>query len=60
VSYLIQTIKDIVEEHGLGYAVHCYLSSYSIEDERLSELWRKAEYALDEIEEFLSSVDEEQ
>lgn len=57
-GYSLQTVKEIVEKHGLGYAVHAYLSGYSIDNERLSELWRTAEEALEEIEEFLSSTDE--
>ena len=49
-KYSIQTVIDIINSEGLGYAVKDYMSGENIADEKLAKLWDIATNALREIE----------
>jgi hypothetical protein len=51
-----EEIYNIIDKEGLGYAVTSYLNSDNIEDEKLVELWKIAQRALLDIENYLSLV----
>lgn len=54
-QFSILEIKQIVESEGLGYAVQDYLSSESILDPKLKQLWDAAQHALNAIEQYLET-----
>jgi hypothetical protein len=49
----IAEVADVVENEGLGYAITGYMSSESIKDKELAELWDKAEDILQQITDIL-------
>lgn len=46
----LQDVADVINNEGLGYAIHSYLSSERIEDKRLRDAWQRAYEAMNEIE----------
>lgn len=49
----IKDVATIVEIEGLGYAITDYLSADSIEDKKLSTLWKQGQDILKEISKIL-------
>lgn len=49
-KYSIQTVVDIINSEGLGYAVKDCMNGENIADEKLAKLWDVAINALMEIE----------
>ncbi len=54
----LQTVAEIVDNEGLGYAVLHYLSGVSIEDPELAKLWDEAAVILKKIETILEPYGE--
>lgn len=52
-TYSNEQLKDIIEQEGLGYAIHCYAGAESIEDPEVKAAWEKASRAMTEISELL-------
>lgn len=52
-DYTIDDAASIIEEEGIGYAVQSYIGHESFEDSKLRKLWRNAEKALDELQEYI-------
>ncbi len=52
-KYKVAEIYDIVEQEGLGYAVHRHVTADRISDPVLSTLWEDATALLEQIEQYL-------
>jgi uncharacterized membrane protein (Fun14 family) len=49
----VEEVGNIVGIEGLGYAVQDYLGYESIEDEKLSLLWKQAANSLNSLQQYL-------
>lgn len=48
-----QEVINIIESEGIGYAVTEYLSSTSIDDKELAQMWKEVSTLLKSILEYL-------